>query len=180
MKLGSQFVAVAVGVTFIILVAIPLLGPCWHLFHGDSISFDGWRVPVPRGFYVKRVKTKPVMWNMSFGTPYFNVPYGHISLFRAPSEQVFSLETGTYGRFKDSLIQQATQGSYQLTSERTLSIAGRPVYCLEFARPAPQPKSLIRCAIDRSDLAIFYEGDSKYAPDAYATIQGMQNEGDRH
>ena len=49
-----QYLGVFVGVLLIFLLVVPLLGPCWHLVHGDFIFLDGWKVPVPKGFYVTK------------------------------------------------------------------------------------------------------------------------------
>jgi hypothetical protein len=65
----------------IVLLVIPLLGPGGHLLHGDFISYGGWRVPVPKGFYVGKSKMGPAMWKHTLGIPLFNAPYGHISLY---------------------------------------------------------------------------------------------------
>ncbi len=173
-KLVIRLLAIFIGALLTILIAVPLLGPCWHLLHGDAISFEGWRVPVPKGFYARKSETATVMWKQSLGIPFFNVPYGHISLFRPP-QQVFSFDRN-YGRFKSELIQDASEKGYRLRSERTVSVGDKPAYCLEFKRPSPDARSLVRCVVEGSPLAIFYEGDSKYVPDVFATLQGISRE----
>jgi hypothetical protein len=92
-KLVIRLLAIFIGALLTILIAVPLLGPCWHLLHGDAISFGGWRVPVPKGFYARKSETATVMWKQSLGIPFFNVPYGHISLFRPPSRYFHLIET---------------------------------------------------------------------------------------
>jgi hypothetical protein len=168
--LTVRLLAVFVGTILIVLAAVPLLGPCWHLLHGDLVSFEGLRVPVPKGFYVRKSEAGPVMWKQSFGIPFFNAPYGHISLFRRPEQFSFDKD---YSRFTNELGQDAIEKGYKLTSERTISAGKEPAYCLEFRRSSPAPGSLVRCAVESSTLAVFYEGDSRYVPDVFATLRDI-------
>jgi hypothetical protein len=168
-KLMLRLLAVFVGVILIVLLVIPLIGPCWHLLYGDAISYAGWKVPVPRGFYVRKSQEGPTMWKESFGIPFFNAPYGHISLFRRPSP--FSFDSD-YARFKQGLIQDAIEKGYELKGERTAQVGKNSGYCLEFTR-SPKSLSLLRCAVENSGVALFYEGDTQYIPDALSALRGM-------
>jgi hypothetical protein len=170
LKLMLRLLAVFLGVILIILLVIPLLGPCWHLLYGDAISYGGWKVPVPKGFYVWKSQEGPTMWKESFGIPFFNAPYGHISLFHRP-QPPFSFDRD-YAGFKQRLTQDAIEKGYELKAERTAQVGKNSGYCLEFTR-SPEPRSLLRCAVENSGVVLFYEGDSRYIPDALSALQGM-------
>jgi hypothetical protein len=170
-----QCVGVGLGACLIVLLVIPLLGPGWHLLHGDFISYGGWRIPVPKGFYVRKFEVGPTMWKTSLGIPLFNVPYGHISLFSRPAQQPFAYDRD-YSRFETGIIQEAGQSGYQLESKRTISVGKNPGYCLEFTRSSGEPRSLVRCVIENSVVVLFYEGDPRYISDVFAVLQGMSLE----
>lgn len=170
-KLVVQLLCSVVAGLLAVLITVPLLGPGWHLLFGDTISFEGWRVPVPQGFYVRQSATETAMWKQSFGIPFFNVPYGHVSLYRSP-QKLFSLDRD-YSRFKAALAQDASKEGYKLTSERTVPVGDKPAHCLEFKRSSPAPGALVRCVVESSAIAIFYEGDPRYVPDVFAILQGV-------
>jgi hypothetical protein len=174
-KLVIRLLVIFIGAVLGVLVVVPLLGPGWHLLHGDAISFEGWRVPVPKGFYVRKSGTAAAMWKLSFGIPFLSVPYGHVSLFRRPAQEAFSFDKD-YARFKSELTQDASERMHRLKSERTVSAGNRHAYCLEFTRPAPNAGSLVRCAVEDSTLALFYEGDPRYVSDVFAILQVIHPE----
>src|SRR5467141_4334772 len=176
-KLMLRLFAVFLGVILLVLLVIPLLGPCWHLLYGDAISYADWKVPVPSGFYVRKSQEGLTMWKESFGIPFFNAPYGHISLFHRPPQQPFSFDRD-YVRFKQELTQDAAEKGYELKEERTAQVGKTSGYCLEFTR-SPQPRELLRCAVENSVVVFFYEGDQRYIPAALSALQGMSLENTR-
>lgn len=160
-------IGVFFGVVLIVLLAIPILGSCWHLFYGDAISYADWRVPVPKGFYVRNSTNGPTMWKQTFGVPFFDVPYAHISLFRRP--QPFAFDTD-YFLFKQGLMQAAAEEGYELKAERTTQVNDSVGYCLEFTKAQ---RTLLRCAVQNSPIVFFYEGDARYIREALSTFEGM-------
>jgi|ERR1700687_1731212 len=167
-KLILRLLAVFFGVILMVLLVIPVLGPCWHLLYGDAISYGGWKVPVPKGFYVRKSPEGPTMWKESFGIPFFNAPYGHISLFRP--QQPFSFDRD-YARFKKGVTQDAVEKGYELKKEWTAQVGKNSGYCLELSR-SPEPRSLLRCAVENG-VVLFYEGDPRYIPEVLSALQGM-------
>ena len=95
-----RLIAVFIGVLLVTLLIVPLLGPGWRLLHGDFISYEGWKIPVPKGFYVRNSQKGPSMWKQTFGIPFFDTSYGHISLFNlSPAQQPFAYDSD-YSRFE--------------------------------------------------------------------------------
>ena len=171
-----QYLGVGVGAYLFVLLVIPILGLGWHFLHGDFISYGGWRIPVPRGFYVGKSQMGPTMWKHTLGTPLFNVPYGHISLYSpSPAQKPFVYDRD-YSRFEKGVIQEASRSGYQLKTRHTVLVGKDSAYCLEFIRPSGEPRSLLRCAVENSVVILFYEGDPRYIPDVFATLQGMSLE----
>ncbi len=170
-----RLLGVLIGVLLIALLIVPLLGPGWHLLHGDFISYEGWRILVPKGFYVGKSQMGPTMWKHTLGIPLFNVPYGHISLYSRPDQQPFSYDRD-YSRFENGVTQEAGQSGYQLEPKRRISVGKNSGYCLEFTRLSGEPRSLVRCVVENSVVVLFYEGDPRYISDVFATLQGMSLE----
>jgi len=173
-KLLFRLGAVLIGAFLIFLLIVPLLGPCWHLLYGDAISYEGWRVPVPRGFYVRNSQNGPTMWKQTFGTPFFSTSYGHISLYNHPNQQPFAYDRD-YSRFERGVTEVAAQSGYRFESEHTVPVGRNSAYCLEFTRSVGEP-SLLRCAVENSVVVLFYEGDPRYIPNVFTTLQGMSQE----
>ncbi len=174
-----QYTGVGVGAFLIVLLVIPLLGPVWHALHGDSIYLDGWKIPVPKGFYVSKDQKDRAMWRLTLGIPLFNGPYGHISFYHLrPTPQPFVFDRD-YPQFRKAAIQEASHSGYRLNSEHTVSVERVSGYCLDFMRPVGRSRSLIRCAVENSPFFVFYEGDPRYVPDVFTTLQGMSLESPR-
>ena len=177
-RLLLQLLGIVVGVLLISVLSVPLLGPGWHLLHGDFISYAGWRIPVPKGFYVRKSQMGPTMWNPALGIPFFDAPYGHVSLYSRPDQQPFAHDRD-YSRFEIGVSRAAGQSGYRLESKRTISVGKNSGYCLEFTRlsgESCEPRSLMRCAVDNSVLKLFYEGDPRYISDVLVALQGMSAE----
>ncbi|PYU54090.1 MAG: hypothetical protein DMG55_32650 [Acidobacteria bacterium] len=127
LSLMLQLLGVLIGVLLIALLIVPLVGPGWHLLHGDFIVYEGWRVPVPKGFYVGKSQMGPTMWKHTLGIPLFN------SLYSRPDQQPFAYDRD-YSRFENGVTQEAGQSGYQLEPKRTISVGKNSGYCLEFTR----------------------------------------------
>jgi len=147
----------------------------WHVLHHDSISYLGWRIPVPKRSYVTHDRIGPSIWTLSPGAPLFNLPYGRITFDNWKTGRPFSKDRD-YPPFSEGVRQAAAQSGHQMKSTRAISLGQKSVYCVEFARERRQPISLMRCAIDDSDVLLFYEGDPRYIPDVFNTIRGMSPE----
>jgi hypothetical protein len=171
-KLFLRIISVALGTWLITLLAIPLFGSAWHILHGDFISYQGWKIPVPKGFYVRNSHTEPTMWKHSIGSPFFSAPYGHISLFNRPNQQPFVYQRD-YSNFEKNLTDDARRSGYKIDGMRTTSVGNQPAYCLQFTRSSDESQLLLRCVIENSPVALFYEGSPRYAPDAFAALRGM-------
>lgn len=122
-KLAILGVGVAVGSILVSLAVVPLHGAWWHLLHGNAISFQDWTIPVPKGFYVTKSSYGTMMWRTTFGIPFFDVPYGLISLFLRPPRQPFSYERD-HAQFKDSLVRDASGRGTNLRQSALLRQAG--------------------------------------------------------
>lgn len=169
-KLALRLAVAIIACGLVVLLTVPLFGACWHLLFGDTISYAGWNITVPKGFFVRESRDGPTMWKLNFGIPLLAVPYGHISLFSRPGEPF--LFSQHYRRFAASVSQDAETGGYRV-QERTLAAGGSSAYCLQMERQAAQPNSLVRCAIEGTRIAVFCEGDRKYLPDFYSVLENM-------
>jgi hypothetical protein len=176
-----RLLVVFIGGLLLVLLLVPLLGPGWHLLHGDFISVGGWKIPVPKGFYATETSEGPVMWKYAFGVPFFDAPHGHISVFGLSSvneaPKPFAYNTD-YSRFEKGVTQEAAQSGYRLEWTREIRVGAGSGYCLQFTRSGDgthevRGRSLLRCAIEGSAAVLFYEGDPRYIPDVFTILQGM-------
>jgi hypothetical protein len=175
-KLMLRLLGAFVAVSLIFMLVLPLLGAGWHLVHRGYISYGGWRIPVPKQFYPRMSENGPTMWKLAFGAPFFDAPYGHISLYALGANQKpFACERD-YSRFETSVTQEAAQSGYRLESKLTTSPGKDARYCLAFAHSGGKPRSLLRCAIEDNNTILFYEGDSRYLADVIAMLRGMSHE----
>jgi hypothetical protein len=179
--LTLRLLVVFIGGLLLVLLLVPLLGPGWHLLHGDSISAGGWKIPVPKRFYATETSEGPVMWKYAFGIPFFKAPYGHIKIYGLssvhPARQPFAYDRD-YSRFERGVTQEAIQSGYRLERKSATQVGANSGYCLEFTRSTglTHPvlgRSQLRCAIENSTAVLFYEGDPRYIPDVFTTLQGM-------
>ena len=145
----------------------------WHLFHGNSISYAGWTIPVPKRYYVRQDRGFPSIWTLSPGAPAFHLAYGMLSFHSLPGPPHPFSRDKDYPKFEESMTQEATQSGYQPESKRVISIGDKTADCWLFARPRIQPKSLARCAVEDSNIYAFYEGDPRYLTDLFSILQGM-------
>jgi hypothetical protein len=183
-KLAFQILGLFIGAILIPLLVVPLLGPGWHLLHGDFISYGGWKIPVPKAFSEKNSQAGLDMWKLTLGIPIFDAPYGHISIYGtgslSPTRQPFNYERD-YSRLEAVVTQEAHQSGYRFESKRTTSVGKTAGYCLEYTRSVSNKhevrgRSLLRCVIEDSVVAVYYEGDPRYVPDVFAMLQGMSFE----
>jgi hypothetical protein len=59
------------------------------------------------------------MWKLTMGMPFFNVPYGHISLYVLANQPPF-LYGRDYSRFEKGFSKVAIESGYQRDGEETV------------------------------------------------------------
>jgi hypothetical protein len=183
-RLTIRLLGVLIGVLLIFLLLVPLLGPGWHLLHGNFFSYGGWRIPVPKGFFVQQSSEGPILWKYTFGIPFLDVPYGHISVYGpsslSPARRPFEYDRD-YSRFESAVTEEAHQSGYRFESKRTIPVGENSGYCLEFTRSAGLQHSILgrsrlRCDVEGSAVVLYYEGDPAYVSDVFAMLRGMSLE----
>jgi hypothetical protein len=171
LKLALKYVALFIGVYAFLLLFVPLLGFGWHLLHGNFISYHGWRITVPKGYYVTNEPSGPAFWKLTLGAPHFGVPFAHVSFYALHAHPFKA--TADYASFEENMTRNAVESGHHLKQRRVLPIGNRSAYCVEFGREQGQPRSLLRCAVEDSTLYIFFEGDARYIPELARTLQEM-------
>jgi hypothetical protein len=160
--IGMSFI----GGALLFLLAGPLMAPCWHIIHGDVISYDEWTIRVPDQFFVRG---ESVMWRLNLGTPLFRVPYGHISLFRQTKTVDMPRD---YPRFESAIVGEGMKSGLQVESRRAINIDGHEGRCLQMSRSIGA-QTLVRCIIADDSTLVFYEGYPQYVPQFFSMVQGM-------
>lgn len=167
--------AICLMLPLVLLLIIPLFGPAWHALRGDSISYQGWRIPVPDGFFVRNERATPTMWKLTLGTPLWRAPFGQITVFTYPSDRPFRSEAD-YNNFARGVIHAARSDGYSFLSTRKVASGHAAAYCWEFASSKRKAESAVRCAVGDSLLVLFYSGHQKYLPQFYSALQGVSRE----
>jgi hypothetical protein len=171
-KILARLVLLVVGIwTFLVLLLL-VLGPAWHFFHGDYIHYAGWRLPVPKGFHVTTRQAGPTMWRTTLGIPFWNAPYGHISVYHLPGEQDFEF-TRDFQHAADALSEDAHLSGYEFWSDRDISVGNTTARCIEFRHSHERSRFLVRCFVENKPIVLFYEGDGRYLADFYSVLEGM-------
>jgi hypothetical protein len=160
----------ALAVMVMWVTAGPIFGFAWHLLHHSNIEYRGVTISVPGHSYVRHTSLGPCIWTLSAGAPLFNRPYA--STLVSHSVRPFSKDKD-YSRFADAMAQSAGRSGHTLVTSQTVSLGGRSAFCLEFARADKQPRSLLRCAIDGSDIFVSYEGDPRFLSDVFDILHSM-------
>jgi len=171
----GALLAVGVGTYMIGTLFVPLLGPGWHLLHGDYISHETWRIPVPRKFFVRYEMGHPTMWKLGIGTPLVRGSYAHITLFTTPGKQPFLTRTDL-DQFEARVTRVEREDGNSLRSAHSVVMGDTSSYCLEFAGANPEARYLVRCAVGNTPLVFYYEGERQYVADFYSMIEGMSLE----
>lgn len=168
MMIGAFFF----GGILLFLGGVPLIAPCWHAAHGGDVTCSGWIIHIPDGFCPWGDAR---IWKLSLGSPFFRVPYGHISLFERG--KVIDLSRD-FPLFESVMVQQGTQSGVHLDSRRMIVVDGREGRCIQMSGSAPT-RTEVRCIIDGDPIAVFYEGHPKYLPEFYSMFQRMRKNEDK-
>lgn len=172
MQKATRCFLMLAGVSIGCLLAVPFFGFGWHVFHKDYISYGGWKIPVPKSYYVRLGERGPAIWKLSLGLPFFDAPFSHVSFF---SSKPF-VGTSDAERFFQAVSETASEDGYRFKAKHIVSIGTKTAFCYEFARSEKQPRSLMRCATENDNIFPFFEGDARYIPELFSILSGMSQE----
>jgi hypothetical protein len=173
LKSALQISAVAIVGFTLTLCSVPFLGYYWHLRHGDSISFAGWKIEVPKRYEVVVHAKGPALWRYSLGVPLVDAAFGHISFYEGP--RPFHLSSD-YSAFEKAMYNNARESGHELKGSMVIPVGNTSAYCVEFGRKGKQPQSLVRCMFDGEGIGAFYEGSPTYIPDFFTMLRQMSLE----
>ena len=165
------FLAILAVIVGLVLSGIELAGPEWHLVHGDSVHYRGWRIPIPYWFCVTNATSEPKLWNLPLGAFKWHGPCAYISFLARRSGE--PLAPADYRRFAEDA---ARRQGYRLTSERKIPVDGTFAECFESVSTEDNKTHQIVCPIRGSILAATYIGSPNYFPDFYSMLQGMSRD----
>jgi hypothetical protein len=131
------------------LCVVPFLGYGWHMLHSDYIPYAGWKIFVPKQYYVTAGPHGPNLWRYSLGAPQFEVPFSHVSFFNSPHQ--FRAPTD-YAKFEQGVTQYEKESGCQFNGTRAVLAGNTPAYCMEFRRQSKEPLSPVRCAIENNGV----------------------------
>jgi len=123
----------------------------WHMRFGDSTTFHGWRIPVPRGWYAS---TRNDLLIIQKATRFYE------------SEDAPTISPGILSpgkpvdpeRFRQASIQVFSKQGYLFQEERPFQIGIDSGYCLHFTAHKDQKHILISCDSLSAQLSVGYLG----------------------
>ena len=142
------------------------MGWAWHLFRGNSVSFSGYRINVPRDMWARRSGSESV--TILRQAPKYNLSHalsGTLVFTRSPGPAT------DMSRNYDKIAQANEQLTLGLHPKGIRKIAGAKgtVYCWESAN-SDVSELYISCWFDKDTLAASYAGTPNYRDDFYRAV----------
>jgi hypothetical protein len=145
------------------------MGPLWHAYHGNSVTVANWRLQIPKrysGFGHNSYFT------FSFGAPFFNKSYGHISFFSHEVSASLSQQ-----RIEAAVVSAAESDGYLLKDRKTIQTDHGPNYCFQFTERLQPSRVAVRCVSSLGELWIFFQGDRQLSDTVYDVVRGTNRIG---
>jgi hypothetical protein len=157
--------------TFFVCVFLPeVVSAGWHLTHGNSASFQEWKVPVPwgwRSFTGDDTLIVQRMHRLYFRPKAFSqIMVGALSL---PANAPYD-----YEKQKRSLIDHASREGYQFRGEHRVRIEAKDGYCIAFTTIQNAQRLWITCDIPDLHLSVSFIGNQSYAPALDSIIERIR------
>ena len=145
-----------------------LMAQLWHAMRGSSVSFDTWRVPIPRGY--SPWFDDRSFFAFSFGAPFIRKEgYGHIRVFTHRNSGNHSPQ-----QIETAVMTVAKRDGYVLEDRRTVESSAGANYCFQFAVKLHPAEIDIRCVNASGGLFVFFEGSRRFSGDVYTVVSGLQ------
>ena len=109
---------------------------------------------------------------LSLGVPFLDVPYSLISFSSGRSFKA----SRDLAPFEDAMSETAAKEGFQLKSKHIVAFGDKVASCLEFERSGRQPRSLVQCAAEGTNIYSFFEGDARYISELFVILKGMSQE----
>jgi hypothetical protein len=152
----------------ILLLPLPFFLPeivstYWHLRFGDSITFNGWAIPVPKGWAVFTrddifIIQKILRFYQSEDAP--TISLGILSPGKPVDPE----------RLKQASIRVISEQGYAFQEERPIQIAAHGGYCLHFTTGKDKKKIRISCDSLSAELSVDYFGQSSEIQTFYSVV----------
>lgn len=144
-----------------------LVSAFWHLRHGKSVTFHGWMIPVPSGWWAYTYEDKLIIQKMTR-------VYEHI---RSPEVIILPLNSRGIvndAAFGQQLIRDFSKNGYSLQLKKAFKLAGNTVSCFEFADAAHQRNVRISCWSLDSGLSLDFLGYKHNVPVFYSVVDQIR------
>ena len=161
------------GIPLVMILLVPLIGPMWHLFYGDFVTYHQWKIRVPSDFYVRQYPDGPFLWKYTIGFPFWRSRYAMIGVTDLPHP--FEYEED-YQNFTTGADLAAQDQGYKFLSTQKVSIGKSMGFCHEYGLSRDPTKSFAQCAIEHTDLLLGYRGHTKYIPILLSTLQSISDQ----
>src|SRR5271166_4287007 len=133
-KLGIIVVVACISAVVVSFLVGPALGLGWHLLHGNAISYAGWTVSIPKGFFARLDQGRPSLWALAPGSPVLRSSYGRVTLYRTPDNtHPFSIDAHG-AEFAAAMSQAAGESGHRFQSKRSVPVGDGTAFCVEFIR----------------------------------------------
>jgi hypothetical protein len=157
--LGSVLIFSFAGLFFL----PELVSTYGHVRFGDSTTFHGWRVPVPRGWWAFTGNDQLIIQKMNrfYGK---NDPPGIIVATLSPGKPVDP------EALKEAAIRVISKEGYIFQEDRPIQIGTDPGYCLHFTTGKDQKNFRITCNSLAAQLSVGLFGPSSEVQTFYSVV----------
>lgn len=164
--LAVVLVPVVVAASFI----PQIIATVWHWRHGDSVTFRGWEVPVPRGWWPLKNPYDTVLLQKAW-PPIEREPQSNIivEVFGATGGFVFNSE-----KWKRARTQTMAKRHYNLVAERAARIDDHEAYCLEFAASGDVKEVWVVCDFPTAGLRFEFHGPRAPVSEFYQVVERVR------
>lgn len=171
---GKQLRAALLGTFLILAFSVTFFLPeiistCWHVRFGDSTTFHGWRVAVPRGWWAFTREDLLILQRPSRFYDREDTPGISVEVFR-PGEPI-DPEV-----MKQASIRALSRKGYVFQEEKPIQTGTDRGYCLHFAPGKYQKKIRISCYLSAAHLSLDLFGPSSETETLYSVVGQMRRE----
>jgi hypothetical protein len=161
-------IALIPGVLLVGLFFEPeLVSTYWHMRFGDSTTFQGWTIPVPKGWWVSSNNSQLIVQKMLRFYEHRDPPSIIVEAVR-PSNPV-DPET-----LKKELIYALTNQGYSLQEDRPIHIGTHPGYCLHFINSTDPNGLHISCESMTAQLSLDFFGRHSEIQNFYLVLDQLK------
>jgi hypothetical protein len=156
-------------VLFLIYASVPIYAGFWHLVHGNSVQCGNRTIPVPNGWFSKKIRGDCLLETSSPSYTLGNRT-AMVMLLRAISSGPSVADE----KWRQDYLDRMRRVGNLVTGTEELVVAGEPTACFEWKVPSKPLETNISCLVDREMAISFGYDDPKWKNVLYDVLRGIR------